>query len=134
MKKRTLIFTIAVFGFASAIASSPALAQQDPHNPTAVPPDNTKVNQRDASHDTLTPMDQPNNSVDVKLAAAARDALVKDNSLSTMAHNVKLVAANGVVTLRGPVLSESEKGKVAERVQTVPGVSRVDNQLEVKRN
>lgn len=129
------MFALAAFTLAFTVTGSQTLAAQDPNHPAvAAPADNTKVNQRDKAGDTLTPADQPNNSVDIKLAAAARDAIANDNSLSTTAHNVKLVAANGVVTLRGPVLSEAEKEAVAERVRAVPGVSRVDNQLDVKRN
>jgi osmotically-inducible protein OsmY len=45
---------------------------------------------------------------------------------------VKIVTNNGVVTLRGPVNSEEEKSKVAQLAQQVAGVSRVDNQLDVK--
>jgi hyperosmotically inducible protein len=67
--------------------------------------DNTKVNARDKSQDTIKPTAQPNNKVNIKLAAAVRCSIVKDRSPSTMAHNVKLVAASGVVTLRGPVAS-----------------------------
>lgn len=36
-------------------------------------------------------------------------AIVRDNSLSMSAHNLKRVAADGVVTLRGPVDSAVEK-------------------------
>lgn len=94
--------------------------------------DNTAVNQRDRSSDTVTPIDQPNNKADIKLAAAVRRAIVKDKSLSTTAHNVKLVAASGVVTLRGPVNSAAEKARLESLVQGISGVSSVDNQLDVK--
>lgn len=80
----------------------------------------------------MTPVDQPNDKSDIKLAARVRRALVKDKSLSMSAHNLKLVAASGVVTLRGPVASADEKARVESLVGTVSGVSRVDNQLDVK--
>ena len=115
---------------------SNALAQQRMADASTQPSavDNTTVNQRDKSPDTLKPTDQPNDSVDIKLAAAVRGAIVEDKSLSTMAHNVKLVAANGVVTLRGPVRSDEEKAKVGTCAAHVSGVSQVDNQLDVKTN
>jgi osmotically-inducible protein OsmY len=47
------------------------------------------------------------------------------------AHNVKVVTAGGVVTLRGPVESEQEKRLIEDKAMQVAGVSRVDNQLEV---
>jgi len=98
----------------------------------AMPADNSGVNARDRSSQTTTPFDQPNDKADIKLAAAVRRAIVKDKSLSMSAHNVKLVAAGGVVTLRGPVDSAAEKASVEAVVQGVAGVSRVDNQLDVK--
>jgi len=61
-----------------------------------------------------------------------RRAIVKDTSLSTSAHNVKLVAAQGSVTLRGPVKNADEKAKVEADVKAVSGVSSVDNQLDAK--
>ncbi len=94
--------------------------------------DNSAVNERDRSAHATTPFDQSNDQADITLAAAVRRAIVKDKSLSMAAHNVKLVAAGGVVTLRGPVDSAVEKSRVEAVVQGVSGVSRVDNQLDVK--
>lgn len=117
----------------SATGSMHLFAQENAApSTTGVPADNTKINERDKSDQTLKSTNQPNNSDDVKLAAAVREAIVKDKSLSTTAHNVKLVAANGVVTLRGPVASETEKEKVGQCASSVAGVSKVDNQLDVK--
>ncbi len=90
------------------------------------------MNQRDRSSSTVTPVDQPNDKADIKLAAAVRRAIVKDKSLSMTAHNVKLVAAGGVVTLRGPVQSADEKARLESLVRGVSGVSRVDDQLDIK--
>lgn len=118
-----------------ASASVLAFAQQAPTgSPAGSAPmaDNTKVNVRDKSHDRLTAFDQPNDAADLKLAADARKAIVDDKSLSTMAHNVKLVAVNGAVTLRGPVHSDAEKAKVGQIVAKVGGVAKVDNQIDVK--
>jgi osmotically-inducible protein OsmY len=96
--------------------------------------DNTGINARDANDTTLTAGDQPNNKADVSLAAAVRQAIVSDDSLSMSAHNVKIIAMNGVVTLRGPVDNAKEKAAVAEKAKTTAGVHRVDNQLEVASN
>ena len=117
---------------AAAFASS-ALGQGASDTPGHAPAaDNTGINQRDKAPDTVKPTDQPNNGPDIKLAAAARSAIVHDKSLSSTAHNVKLVAAGGVVTLRGPVKSNEEKAEVGRIVASVSGVSSVDNQLDVK--
>jgi osmotically-inducible protein OsmY len=113
-----------------AVLMAFAIGAQAAEPPTAAA-DNTRVNKRDMDHTTTTPTDQPNNSADVKFAADVRSAIYKDKTLSTKAHNVKLVAANGVVTLRGPVASAAEKAKIETIVSSVAGVARVDNQLDV---
>ncbi len=94
--------------------------------------DNTEMNVRDKNGGTATPQKQSNLAQDRELLAAVRHAVVGDKTLSISAHNVKLVVADGVVTLRGPVNSAVEKGKVEKLAQNVAGVSSVDNQLDVK--
>ena len=103
-----------------------ALAQDTPAA------DNTSKNQRDRSGETRTSGDQSNSSEDVKITAAIRRAVVKDHSLSATAKNVKIVTADGTVTLRGPVKNEAEKTKIAELAQSAAGNAKIDNQLEVK--
>jgi osmotically-inducible protein OsmY len=45
---------------------------------------------------------------------------------------VKIVTANGSVTLRGPVKTEEEKAAIASKAQQIAGADKVDNQIEVK--
>ena len=94
--------------------------------------DNTGKNVRDRNDRSVTPGDQGGSAGDRELTANIRKAIVDDDSLSTNAHNVKIITNNGVVTLRGPVKSESEKATIVAKAQRVPGVKRVDNQLEVE--
>src|SRR5690349_13956463 len=94
--------------------------------------DDTGRNVRDRGGDTKTPGDQGGSASDRDLTARIRNAIVDDDDLSTNAHNVKIVTVDGVVTLRGPVKSASEKAAVASKAQHVAGVKRVDNQLEVE--
>ncbi len=54
-----------------------------------------------------------------------------DKSLSTYAHNVKIIATNGVVTLRGPVRSEDEKAAIEAKAKAVAGMAGVRNRLTV---
>ena len=121
---------------AALAVTTAAAAQQTSSStadaPTAAPANNTAVNTRDRSSQSMTPFDQPNDKADIKLAAAVRQAIFKDKSLSMSAHNLKLVAARGVVTLRGPVKDAAEKSKVESLVKGVAGVTSVDNQLDVK--
>ena len=95
-------------------------------------PDNTATNERDRSSETQTSGDQSNSKDDVNTTAAIRRAVVKDNSLSATAKNVKIITANGTVTLRGPVKNDAEKTKIAELAKSAAGNAKIDNQLEVK--
>jgi len=95
------------------------------------PADNTGKNMRDRSGDTLTSGDQSENARDLTITQNVRQALVADDSLSTNAHNVKVITVDGVVTLRGPVSSAQEKAKVSAAAERIAGVKRVDNQLEI---
>jgi osmotically-inducible protein OsmY len=61
-----------------------------------------------------------------------RKAVVSDESLSTYAHNVKIIAQNGKVTLKGPVRSEEEKRTIEAKATEVAGAGNVVNQLTVK--
>lgn len=97
-----------------------------------VAPDNSAVNVRDRNPAAMTAGQQSNAKSDVELTREIRRAVVKDHSLSMMAHNVKIVSANGSVTLRGPVKTEEEKTAIASKAQTIAGADKVDNQLEVK--
>ena len=110
---------------AAVLAAVPAFAV-DPHDA-----DNSGKNVRDRDDRTVTPMDQGGSAEDRELTAAIRREIVKDDSLSMDAHNVKIVTIDRVVTLRGPVKSAAEKAAVAAKAQQAKGVKRVDNQLEV---
>ena len=101
-------------------------------DPNAAAPDNSAVNVRDRAPDAMTAGQQSNAKSDVELTREIRRAVVKDDSLSTLAHNVKIVAANGSVILRGPVKTEQEKVDIANKAQAIAGANKVDNQLEVK--
>jgi hyperosmotically inducible periplasmic protein len=95
------------------------------------PADDTGRNTRDSDGATLTADKQSNSKTDVEITREIRRAIVKDDSLSTDAHNVKIITSGGVVTLRGPVASSEEKMAVAKKAEKISGVSKVDNQLEI---
>jgi osmotically-inducible protein OsmY len=94
-------------------------------------PENTGKNVRDAQGDTKTVFDQGNSEADRNITANIRKAIVDDDSLSTNAHNIKIITNAGIVTLRGPVDSAAEKATVESKAKQVAGVTRVDSQLEV---
>ena len=95
-------------------------------------PDNTATNERDRSSETKTSGDQSNNSADLKITQAIRQALMKDRELSTTAKNIKVITANGRVTLRGPVKSAQEKAKIDQIAKSAAGGAQIDNQLDVE--
>ena len=98
-----------------------------------VKPDNTKVNKRDRSANEPTADQQKMNKEDRELAKKIRSAIVKDKSLSTYAHNVKVIVRNGTVTLKGPVHSEEEKKSIESKaVEAAGGADNVRNELSVK--
>lgn len=100
--------------------------------PSRQAPDNTKTNQRDRSQNEPTADQQKENQPDRELAAKVRQALVKDKSLSTYAHNVKVIVQDGNVTLKGPVRSEQEKRAVEEKAaEAAGGADKIQSELEV---
>jgi len=103
-------------------------AQQDTQDQ---PADNTKVNQRDRNKAGPTADQQKNNPADRQLAQQIRKALVKDKSLSTYAHNIKVIAQNGVVTLKGPAKSEEEKRAIETKAARIAGADKVTSEIQV---
>jgi hyperosmotically inducible periplasmic protein len=94
--------------------------------------ENTEINVRDKDNTTLTPEDQKETEGDIKITAAIRQVVVKNESLSVNAQNIKIITRNGVVTLRGPIESEPENMKLQDIARQMPGVMQVNNQLEIK--
>src|SRR5438876_6555089 len=121
--KQTLVALTCLSAFSLA-----ALAADDEKAKT----DNTATNERDRSGETQTSGDQSNSSADLKITQAIRRALMKDRELSTTAKNIKVVTANGQVTLRGPVKSAQEKAKVDQIARSAASTAQIDDQLEVK--
>ena len=94
-------------------------------------PDNTKVNKRDRAEGEPTADQQKNNKSDRETAKQIRKALMNDKSLSTYAHNVKVIVQNGTVTLKGPVRSDEEKKTVEAKAAEVAGASNVKNEISI---
>jgi hyperosmotically inducible protein len=131
MKKMVLLFSLALLalsGYAGTAYSTEGTTA--PPAPTA--PDNTGRNVRDRGGATMTPGDQSESEADRTMTQQIRRAVVSDDSLSTMAKNVKIITADGVVTLRGPVENPNEKEAIETKARQLAGINKVDNQLEVK--
>lgn len=92
-------------------------------------PDNTKANKSDK----VTADNQKNDSADRELTQKIRKAIEDDKTLSTYAHNVKIITRAGKVTLKGPVRSEEEKTTVEAKAKEVAGADNVISQITVKK-
>jgi osmotically-inducible protein OsmY len=130
MKRLTLTILLAVGFTLSGIAKEKPAANKPAADKTAA--DNTAKNERDKSGETKTSGDQSNSPEDIKITAAIRRAVVADQSLSMTAKNVKIITANGVVTLRGPVNNAKEKATIGKLAASSAGKVKIENQLEVK--
>jgi len=108
----------------------PAWAQDASMSPQAAG-DNSKVNQQDRSTAEPTADQQKNNKTDLEITRDIRRSLMNDKSLSTYAHNVKIITQHGKVTLKGPVRSDDEKDSVEAKAVQVAGRANVNDQMTV---
>jgi hyperosmotically inducible periplasmic protein len=109
-----------------------AVAQDSATQNTPAPADNTKVNQRDQNANEPTADQQKDNRSDRDITQQIRKSIMKDKSLSTYAHNVKIITQNGQVTLKGPVRSDDEKQAIEAKATQIAGPNKVNNQLDVQ--
>jgi hyperosmotically inducible periplasmic protein len=112
----TLALSLASFG--TLVAQQPA-------------PDNSKVNARDSKPTQKTAEDQSNAGSDVETTQKIRKAVVDDSTLSTYAHNVKIITTKGKVTLKGPVRSDAEKTAIEAKAREVAGSANVTSQITI---
>ena len=126
LAKSFLVFAASlVFGISVFATSLPA---QEPGQPA---PDNSRTNRRDRDRSAPTADRQKMSATDRELARKIRAALHDDKSLSTYAHNVKIISRDGRVTLKGPVRSEEEKTAIESKATEIAGAGNVTNELEV---
>ena len=132
MKGMRLIFLggsllLSTAGFA---AQDPAVDRQDPaqQQPAA---DNTKVNKRDRDTSAMTADKQKMNPNDRETTRQIRRSIVQDKTLSTYAHNVKIITRDGYVTLKGPVRTEQEKSNVEAKAAAVVGEGKLKSEIEI---
>jgi hyperosmotically inducible periplasmic protein len=122
--KFKFLLPISFFAFfcllAATVGSGYLTAQQAP--------DSTSQNKDQASP---TADNQKMNPADREITQKIRKSIHQDKSLSTYAHNIKIVSQDGKVTLRGPVRSEDEKNNLQAKAVAVAGEGNVTNQLEI---
>jgi osmotically-inducible protein OsmY len=130
MQLHAIRATLGTIALGTLLVTAPGWAQQQaaPNQPGS---DNTKMNQRDGQPGQPTADQQKENSSDRDLAKQVRQSFVHDKSLSTYAHNVKVIAEGGKVTLKGPVRSEEEAKALTSKAAEIAGASNVNNELTV---
>lgn len=97
----------------------------------AQPADNTGINKRDASPEQMTADQQSQTKEDREITQEIRQAVVDDESLSTYAHNVKIITIDGMVTLKGPVRSQDEKRTIEEKAGQIAGMENIISEIEI---
>jgi osmotically-inducible protein OsmY len=96
--------------------------------PTTKAPDNSAQNQAPGA----TADQQTNRKSDIEITREIRKSVVADSSLSTYAHNVKIITRHGQVTLKGPVKSDDEKQAVTSKAEAVVGsAAKVNDEMTV---
>jgi hyperosmotically inducible periplasmic protein len=108
--------------------SATSVSAQEPGQPQ---PDNTRTNKRDRDRSAPTADRQKMSATDREVARKIRAAIHEDKSLSTYAHNIKIISRDGRVTLKGPVRSEEEKTTIESKATEIAGAGNVANELEV---
>jgi len=109
-------------------SNTPSSAQDQSTAPSSTVPDNSARNKTHAN----TADNQKENTSDREITRKIRRSITSESSLSTYAHNVKIITQGGQVTLKGPVHDENEKQMIASKAADVAGADKVKNQLTVK--
>jgi hyperosmotically inducible periplasmic protein len=129
--KSRRILPFGMLAFSLSLATAPLVAAAPTTGYHAAAPaqaDNTNEN-KDQSSPTADR--QKMDPADRAITQNIRKAIYKDRGLSTYAHNIKIIAQDGKVTLRGPVRSDDEKSNIEAKAVTVAGPGNVTDDLEV---
>jgi hyperosmotically inducible protein len=94
--------------------------------------DNSRKNLPTEHRDAMRADQQGNSKEDVELTKKIRRSISMDKSLSSYAHNIKIITNNGVVYLKGPVKSHEEKDALGSKAAEIAGADQVKNDLVVK--
>jgi hyperosmotically inducible periplasmic protein len=123
------VVTLGLGIVAFSLAVVPGHAQQ---SDSQAQPDNTANNKGDNKKGAMTADNQKEATADRELAKKIRKSIAGDSSLSSYAHNVKVIVRDGMVILKGPVKSEDEKNAVGAKANDIAGADKVQNELTVK--
>ena len=120
-----VLLSVGALTLGASLMAAPLPRLQEAQKPA---PDNTGTNKDDPMP---TADQQKMNPADRAITQKIRKAIHQDKTLSAYAHNIKVIAQDGKVTLRGPVRSEEEKNNLQAKAVAVAGAENVTNQLEI---
>ena len=92
----------------------------------------SQQDERDRAKSAPTADQAGNKMSDRDIMQKIRKSVVDDKSISTYGHNVKIIARNGKVTLKGPVRSEEEKRSIERKAGEVCGPENVTNEISIR--
>ena len=132
MNKTTTSILIGLFIANSSVVMAQSYSESSStHATIGTATDNSKSNKIDESNRATTAQDQSNASADIELTKKIRQSIVADESLSTYAHNVKIVSVKGHVTLNGVVRSAPEKSTIEKKAVEIAGKTMVTSELKI---
>jgi len=121
-------FRIGLISLSSFVLASTLYAAGPAADPEA---DNTAKNEIHNGVNSQSADQQSNAATDVELTRKIRQAVVNDKSLSTYAHNVKIITNNGTVVLKGPVKDNHEKKTIENKAARIAGADKVRSEIEI---
>jgi hyperosmotically inducible protein len=131
-KARGSLLSVSLLSAAAIMLPGLAMyAMPLPGAPQQTAPDNTKNNKGDAQTGAVTADQQKQNPADRMLTKKIRASIVDDKTLSTYAHNIKIISQDGKVTLKGPVRTAKEKADVEGKAAAIAGDTNVVSEIEV---
>lgn len=71
---------------------------------------------------------------DMRLTEDVKRHLVSDSDTAAFMDDIQIKAVDGVLYVKGTVLSDSQKAAVEKRIRTSPGVERVKSFVDVRKS
>jgi hyperosmotically inducible protein len=121
---RIILSALLMAGLPACGDSTASTSKSPPAHAYDVPADDPARN--------LTPLNQGASTGDIQETTSIRKAIMATKGLSIDAQNIKIITANGLLTLRGLVDSIDEHKQVCQVVEGVIGKAVYDDQITVK--
>ena len=111
------------------ILGSNVTFSQSAHMETGAPNNSTMNKKKKIGRMTVDQSDM--SASDTELVRKVREGILQDETLSMYGKSVNVIATDGILTLKGPVQSASERQIIMRKVQTMVGVNKVNNELSI---